>query len=327
MIRRFAALGVRLVCPACRGELAEQASTLECRQCSTKFPVVSGIADLRLFPDRFLSIEQDRAKGLAAVEQSKGRGFRAALDAYWSMTPELDPALAAHHIRRQLGEIEVGRAMLEELGDVGAPLLDVGCGSGGFLGAAGERGASIVGVDAAFRWLLIGRERLREMGLDPPLVCANAETLPFADGDFPTISANDLFEHLVGLPEALSEIARTLAPGGRLHASTNNRYSLLPEPHVRLMGVGWLPRGWQAAYVRALRRHDYSRVRLLGAGELRRLFREAGLEIESLRAAPIHALHLEGLSRRLADTSNALPWPPVVAPRIALRARKPAAVG
>lgn len=327
MIRQLDALGVRLVCPGCRGELAEQASTLECRQCSKTFPVVSGIADLRLFPDRFLSIEQDRAKGLAAVEQSKGRGFRSALDAYWAMTPELDPALAAHHIRRQLGEIEVGRAMLEELGAIEGPLLDVGCGSGGLLGAAGERGASIVGVDAAFRWLLIGRERLREMGLDPPLVCANAEALPFADGAFKSACANDLLEHLLRQPAAMAEMQRILSVGGSVYVGTNNRYSLLPEPHVRLIGVGWLPRAWQAGYVRALRRHDYKRVRLLGAGELRRLAEQAGLEVESVRAAPVYAPHLEGLSRGLAKISNALPWPAAVAPRIALRARKPAAVG
>ncbi len=327
MIKRFEALGLRLVCPACRGELAEQSSTLECQGCRKTFPVVSGIPDLRLQPDRFLSMEADRSKGLTTLVRAGGGGFQAALDAYWAMTPELEPALAAHHIRRQLAEAAVGRALLRELGDVEGPLLDLGCGSCGLLAAAARRGVDAVGVDAAFRWLLIGRERLREMELDPPLVCANAEALPFAGNSFPTICANDLFEHLVEPQPAASEIARALAPGGRLHASTNNRYSLLPEPHVRLWGVGWLPRRWQARYVQALRRHDYSRVRLLGPGELRRLAEHAGLEAESVRAAPIQARHLEGLARGLAQASNALPWPAAVAPRIALRARKPTAVG
>lgn len=327
LTERFAAAGVTLVCPSCRQRLAAAGDSLECDGCSRLFPVVDGIPDLRLFPDRFLSQEADRAKGLKALEKAQGAGFDAALRAYWAMTPELDSALAAHHIRRQRGEAAVGRALLAELeaaGVTGSPLLDLGCGSGGLLAASAEGGHAIVGVDAAFRWLLIGRERLHEIGSDPLLICANAEALPFATASFAAVCANDLLEHVMDPASVIAEIYRILS--GSAYIATNNRYSLLPEPHVRLSGVGWLPRAWQSAYVRLLRRHDYDKLRLLSAAELDRLLRQAGLDA-SVRRAPLFAPHLSGVERRLADLANRTPWPASVGPRIAAVARRKGAVG
>ena len=316
-MERFAAAGARLVCPACRGPLRETVDAIACSGCGRSFPVVDGIADLRLRPDRFLSQQEDRAKGLAAIEQARGRGFLAALEAYWRMTPELDPTLAAGHIRRQQAELAVGEALLGELG--ATPSIDLGCGSGGLLAAVAAQGRTIIGVDAAFRWLLIGRERLRELGAKPLLLCANAEALPFADASVPAVCANDLLEHVVEPSAVLRELARTLAPAGTAYLGCNNRYSVLPEPHVRLPAVGWLPRAWQSRYVRAFRRHDYDKVRLLSAGELRAKAEQAGLRADSVGPAPLLTPHLSGASRRLAELSNRLPWPTALAPRFAVR--------
>jgi SAM-dependent methyltransferase len=329
VIERFAAAGVRLVCPQCRHGLQSADDWLACGGCGRKFPVVAGIPDLRLFPDRFLSQEADRAKGLKALERAGGRGFEAALHAYWEMTPELAPKLARGHIRRQLAETSVGGELLNELarcGVTGSPLLDLGCGSGGLLAAVAKRGPAIVGVDAAFRWLLIGRERLRQMDREPLLVAANAEALPFEAGSFPAVCANDLLEHLADPTPAVAEIARLLAPAGAAYIATNNRYSLLPEPHVRLPGVGWLPRTLQPRYVRLVRRHAYDKVRLLGVGELRSLLRDAGLDAGIL-SAPLFSRHFEGMERRLALLVNQAPWPVSVAPRFAAIARRTESVG
>lgn len=329
MIERFAAVGLRLVCPSCRGELQAAADSLTCSACERQFPVVAGIPDLRLVPDRFLSLAADRAKGLTALERADGGGFEAALAAYWAMTPELEPKLARAHIRRQLAETSVGAELLDELthrGVTGSPLLDLGCGSGGLLAAAAERGLPVVGVDAAFRWLLIGRERLREGGVEPLLVAANAEALPFETASLAAICANDLLEHLADPAPAVSEIARVLASPGASYIATNNRYSLLPEPHVRLPGVGWLPRAWQPTYVRLFRRHSYDKVRLLGAGELRQILRQAGLDAP-IRPAPLFSRHLGGVERRFARLVNHAPWPAAFAPRIAAIARRRESVG
>jgi ubiquinone/menaquinone biosynthesis C-methylase UbiE/uncharacterized protein YbaR (Trm112 family) len=319
---RLAAAGLRLVCPRCKGSLNERQDAFECPACARHFPVVAGIPDFRLLPDRFISFEDDRRKGLRVLEiaQAKGGGFEAALDAYWSITPELDPALAAGHRMHQLREVDIGRQTLMEIerltaaagvrysGEGEKPrqvkLLDLGCGTGGLLAAAGSRFRFAAGADVAFRWLLVGRLRLRSAGLDPPLICANAEYLPFADGRFDLITANDLLEHVVAPSQVLKECRRVVAPRGCCYLATNNRFSLAPEPHVRVWGVGFLARGLQAPYVRSMRGHSYQNVRLLSARELRRLAAPAGLRCANVEPAPLYARHLGGNLEQLVDAYN-----------------------
>lgn len=271
---------------------------------------MDSIADLRLAPDRYLSIEEDRAKGRRVIERAQGRGYRAALEAYWEMTPELAPRLAGGHLRRQAGEAAIGSEALGEIERVCGPsegaFLDLGCGAGGVVAAAARRCKLVVGVDAAFRWLLIARELLREQGSDAVLIAANAEALPFAAGSFERIAASDLIEHVADPTPVLAECARALAPSGKLYVATNNRFSLLGEPHVRLWGVGFLPRGLQRAYVKFRRGHDYDRVRLLSAGDMRRRLRAAGFKALTIEAAPVFAAHLGGVVRAAVRAAEAL---------------------
>ena len=63
------------------------------------------------------------------------------------------------------------------------------------------------------------RARLARLGVHPrALVQANAQAMPFADGRFDAVVAFSIFEHLraAELGPALGEVARVLAPGGRL---------------------------------------------------------------------------------------------------------------
>lgn len=180
---------------------------------------------------------------------------------------------------------------------VAAPvaLLDLGCGTAGLLVAARNAYAPLVGIDVAFRWLVLGQARLREAGLSAVLVCANAESLPFPNDSFQAVTGTDVLEHVDNVPLTLSEAARVLAPGGRSLWTMNNRYALVPEPHVHLWGVGFLPRRWQGRYVDWRRRdpHPY-RIRLRSAVELERGLRAAGFEPARVDAAPLVAPHLSG---------------------------------
>ncbi len=56
---------------------------------------------------------------------------------------------------------------------------------------------------------------------------ADAEKLPFDDGDFDAVIANHMLYHVPDLSRALSEVRRVLKPGGRLFAATNG------EAHMR----------------------------------------------------------------------------------------------
>jgi uncharacterized protein YbaR (Trm112 family) len=59
--------GIDICCPFCRGELREVKSldlNFFCVVCDRYFPIVFDIPDLRVFPDPYIDLEADRAKGL-----------------------------------------------------------------------------------------------------------------------------------------------------------------------------------------------------------------------------------------------------------------------
>jgi SAM-dependent methyltransferase len=132
----------------------------------------------------------------------------------------------------------------------------------------------LVGLDIALRWLHVGRRRLLDDRIAvPPLVCAGAEALPFPDGRFDLVVCVATLEFTRDPGQALAESARVLRPGGILFVNTVNRFSLATEPHVGLWGVGFLPRAWQAPYVRLRGRGAFGNVHLLSHRDLHRLAR------------------------------------------------------
>ncbi|MBI3697527.1 MAG: methyltransferase domain-containing protein [Acidobacteria bacterium] len=271
---------IAFVCPLCKGPLTFDSEAYCCDPCGRRYPVVCGIPDFRILPDRFISIEDDRRKGLRLFEESTRRSFAGMLDFYYSITPDVPPALARKFSVHALAEVEIGDASLCQLGasQPSGSLLDVGCSTGGLVVAASRRFAAVIGVDVAFRWLVVGAVRLREAGVKAPLVCANAEFLPFAADQFAAVTATDLVEHLADPAPAFAECRRVAAPGAAVYFSTNNRYSLTPEPHANVWGVGWLPRPWQASYVRLVSRRHYRNVNLRSAAELEAWTRAAGFD-------------------------------------------------
>ena len=80
---------------------------------------------------------------------------------------------------------------------------------------------------------------------------------------------------------------RVLEPDGRLHVRTVNRFSLLPEPHVGVWGVGFVPRRWADAYVRWRSGQRYEHHRPLSPREIRRAARASGLRDIRVAAATL----------------------------------------
>jgi SAM-dependent methyltransferase len=98
----------------------------------------------------------------------------------------------------------------------GRRVLDVATGPGDAAAACAVRGASVVGVDVAGAMVALARRLRPELEFRQ----ADAERLPFGDGEFDAVVANFLILH-VGRPERVAaELARVLAPSGRLALST-----------------------------------------------------------------------------------------------------------
>lgn len=110
----------------------------------------------------------------------------------------------------------------------GTRVLDVATGPGYAAAAAAVRGARVVGVDVAGAMVSLARRLRPELEFRQ----ADAERLPFGDGEFDAVVGNFLIPH-VGRPERVAtQLARVLAPGGRLALSTWDA-----PPRGRLVGV------------------------------------------------------------------------------------------
>lgn len=114
-------------------------------------------------------------------------------------------------------------------GVTGSSLLDVGYGAGGFLDAA-YMCRAIFGLER-----IAGVEpRLRKhMGLPWDRFEAGAEQLPFADGEWDTVSAQEMLEHLPDetMERALPELRRVAAR--RLIVTVPYRQERLSGGHVQ----------------------------------------------------------------------------------------------
>jgi SAM-dependent methyltransferase len=308
---------IALACPACGAPLPRPASSpLGCPRCKREFELVAGLPDLRLeYPDAYFTWEEDvaQARELAAAEGETE--FADLLRLHWRLSGR-PPSLTERFVVSDLGAVprsaEYLDAIEEERGSPLGPddvLLEVGCGSGSLAVAAAARGCRVAATDLSLRWVVLARKRLAEEGVQGvTLACSSAEQPPFAPGSFDVVVASDVIEHVASQRDFLSASARMLRPGGLLFLATPNRFTIGLEPHVRLWGVGFLPRSLARRYVQRFRESRYEQVRLHSALGLRRLLRAEGLEprvVPPAIPAATQALY-DGLELRLVRAYNRL---------------------
>jgi SAM-dependent methyltransferase len=239
---------------------------------------------------------------------------------YWEITPDVPREATERYVRYALSAEERGAACLEAIDThlgrrwIGQSGLEIGCGTGGLLLAARTRVENVVGADIALRWLVIAQKRLETIAPHVRLVCCSAEHLPFAEEVFDGVLGVHVLEHTQDPRSVLRETARTLKPGGLCYFTTPNRFSLGPEPCVRVWGVGFLPRSLARGYVRRVKGVPYRNIRLLSSVELRKLLSQTGLSdwaISPPRLAACEEKALSGFARSLVKIYHALREIPV----------------
>lgn len=107
----------------------------------------------------------------------------------------------------------------------GRSVLEIGTGLGTDLAKFARAGARVTGVDLTERAISLVRSRLELERLDGELLVADAEALPFADGQFDVVYSWGVLHHTPDTARAVSEALRVLRPGGRVCVMLYARHS------------------------------------------------------------------------------------------------------
>jgi ubiquinone/menaquinone biosynthesis C-methylase UbiE len=137
--------------------------------------------------------------------------------------------LIAPFYERFIGPPDIGR--LKDLLALPSSgwMLDAGCGTGRVAEALRPFVDGLVVCDISFAMLAQSRRKYSKKTEPSPLPAQSSVTcLPFASGQFDRILVRDAFHHFSDQSSALRELARVLAPGGRL---------AIEEPDIRSFSV------------------------------------------------------------------------------------------
>jgi len=146
----------------------------------------------------------------------------------------------------------------------GAPVLEVGAGSGRDTLGLVRAGAIGVVLDYSPASLAIVQRLAREQGLPVHLVRADALAMPFRDGTFQVVFHQGLLEHFRDPMPLLRENARITRSGGRVVVDVPQTFHLYTAMKQTLILVNRWFAGWETQFTPA---------------ELERRCREAGLKV------------------------------------------------
>lgn len=306
-------------CPDCQGALEPGGESVTCRACGRAYPLVAELPDFRVDAPAWIDFDRDRDRALHIDRVAREAGLKEAILDVFRNSRKFDEKKSQYRMRQVLSGLDKVDAQIDGwLATLMAdPVFELGVGPGQLVAAAARRGRAMHGIDVSMEWLVVAKHWARSFGVEPVLAGGLAERLPVAAGTVGCLISIDVIEHVGDQRRYAAEIGRVLRPGGAFALVTPNRYSLSPEPHVHVWGVGYLPVALQDRYVRLVSGRDYAYNRLLSTGEIRRLFRrEAGIEPQIVfpPIADEEIALFGGLKTRLARAYNGVVGSRLAAP-------------
>lgn len=279
---------IEYVCPRCRGPLNVDSSGYTCCACNAEYGTFFGIPDFRLgfqetgpqmelaqefscrWPElTYTDMVRMRFEGLRKRGSSCGKGN----DERVSVRTRDEQAHLAFYLSRGHSHLRLLEGMLTKAQSQTRVrrLVDVGCGWGrDLLHLAGIADLAL-GVDVSTFSLLMTKKLLEEQGVtNVQLLLARGEHLPLAPACVDAMNSSATIEHFPDPGTFLDEVSRVLKPNGWLFLYYPNRFSILPETHTGIFGLGWLPRKWQIRVVGRKKNTEWG-THLFSKGEFARL--------------------------------------------------------
>lgn len=129
-------------------------------------------------------------------------------------------------------------------------VLDVGAGTGFLTEGAAKIARKVIALD--FSEAMMGESRAKLRGRNVEFKIGNVECIPLPNGSVNAVIGNMILHHCLNPDVAISDMARVLAPGGRLALSDlqQHNYEFLREEHADR----WL--GFEVDRVRSMLEHE-----------------------------------------------------------------------
>ena len=113
----------------------------------------------------------------------------------------------------------------------GKKVLEIGCGMGTHASLIAKAGAQLTAIDLTEFAVSTTRKRFELLGLQGRIMRADAEKLPFENGEFDVVWSWGVIHHSNCMEDCLRQITRVLRPGGRLAFMVYYRPSLVYYLH------------------------------------------------------------------------------------------------
>jgi len=169
-------------------------------------------------------------------------------------------------------------------------LLDVGCGDGTYAIEGAFRGALVTAIDASQDMIDAARRRSWDRDVTIDYRVADVQALPFESSTFDLVIAVTVLCFVSDAGRAIREMARVLAPGGRLVIGELNRWNTWAA--WRRLRAWFGSPTWRGAVFRS-------------PGQLHGLLQRAGLTVNQIQGA-VYYLPIGLFARLMAPAEQVL---------------------